>query len=111
MNMRNPRSLNLFLSVVAGLSAVAVSACSGSGPGAAGSEETSTTQSQALAAGGKAVDYRHVKGVKQVPAKPGAPPTDAQCRAAGGSPCYSPQEMQVAYGVAPLIAEGFDGKG
>ena len=38
-------------------------------------------------------------------------PTDAQCRAKIGVPCYSPQEMRTAYGVASLINAGFIGKG
>jgi subtilase family serine protease len=38
-------------------------------------------------------------------------PTDAQCRARSGVPCYSPQEMRAAYGVASLINAGFTGKG
>jgi subtilase family serine protease len=39
------------------------------------------------------------------------PPTDAQCRAKSGFPCYSPQEMRRAYGVTPLIKAGFTGQG
>ena len=40
-----------------------------------------------------------------------APPTDAQCRAASGTPCYSPQEIRTAYNVTPLINAGYNGKG
>lgn len=40
------------------------------------------------------------------------PPTDAQCRAmAPNVPCYSPQEMQKAYGEDTLLAAGNTGKG
>jgi subtilase family serine protease len=39
------------------------------------------------------------------------PPTDAQCRADDGFPCYSPQEMRNAYDVTPLINAGDTGKG
>jgi len=39
------------------------------------------------------------------------PPTDAQCRATRGFPCYSPQEIRNAYNVTPLINAGFTGKG
>jgi subtilase family serine protease len=39
------------------------------------------------------------------------PPTDAQCRAATGMPCYSPQEIRRAYGVNQLLQRGDDGKG
>jgi subtilase family serine protease len=38
-------------------------------------------------------------------------PTDAQCRAQIGSPCYSPQEIRHAYGVDQLINRGDDGRG
>ncbi len=40
-----------------------------------------------------------------------AAPTDAQCRAALGTPCYSPQEIRRAYGVDTLTDAGFTGKG
>jgi subtilase family serine protease len=40
-----------------------------------------------------------------------AAPTDAQCRAAGLGPCYSPQEIQTAYGVSSLLHAGDDGAG
>ena len=39
------------------------------------------------------------------------PPTDAQCRAATGFPCYSPQQMHTAYGLNGLIDGGFVGAG
>ena len=38
-------------------------------------------------------------------------PTDAQCRATIGGPCYSPQEVRHAYGVDRLLARGDDGAG
>src|SRR5690349_4646686 len=40
-----------------------------------------------------------------------APPTDSQCRTHFGFPCYSPQEIRKAYGVTPLLNNGFTGKG
>jgi subtilase family serine protease len=39
------------------------------------------------------------------------PPTDAQCRAATGTPCYSPQEIRHAYGVDQLLNRGDAGRG
>ena len=39
------------------------------------------------------------------------PPTDKFCRTNFNFPCYSPQEMQNAYGLTPLLKKGFDGKG
>ena len=41
----------------------------------------------------------------------GAPPSDADCRANYGGPCYSPQEMHAAYGVTGLINAGYVGAG
>ncbi|HSY15450.1 MAG TPA: hypothetical protein VK816_05650 [Jatrophihabitantaceae bacterium] len=38
-------------------------------------------------------------------------PTDAQCRAALGVPCYSPQEIRRAYGLTGLLASGDNGRG
>src|SRR5437762_1762564 len=40
-----------------------------------------------------------------------AAPTDAQCRATVGVPCYSPQEMRNAYNLTPVLNAGYVGKG
>ena len=40
-----------------------------------------------------------------------APPTDSYCRMTFGFPCYSPQEMQQAYGLTPLLEAGYNGAG
>lgn len=50
---------------------------------------------------------QHFKLLQTTP----TPPTDAQCRAQTGFPCYSPQEIRKAYGVTGLLANGFTGKG
>jgi len=39
------------------------------------------------------------------------PPAALNCWAGGPVPCYSPQEYQVAYGVAPLLRRGINGRG
>ena len=39
------------------------------------------------------------------------PPTSAECLKEFGVACYSPQQLQRAYNLAPLYAKGFDGKG
>jgi len=39
------------------------------------------------------------------------PPTDEFCRINYGFPCYSPQEIQNAYGVTPLLNSGYNGTG
>ena len=41
----------------------------------------------------------------------GSVPTDAECRALGYGPCYSPQEMRTAYGLNNLIDAGMVGSG
>ena len=38
-------------------------------------------------------------------------PTDAECRAAFQSPCYSPQEIRNAYNLTPVLNKGYMGKG
>ena len=38
-------------------------------------------------------------------------PTDAQCQAELGIPCYSPQDIQTAYGVDNLLNRGDNGRG
>jgi subtilase family serine protease len=43
--------------------------------------------------------------------QPGAPPTTADCQANIGISCYAPFQLQKAYNLAPLYAEGFDGTG
>jgi subtilase family serine protease len=46
------------------------------------------------------------------PIRPGPhPPSDASCRAKRGTPCYSPREIQHAYGVDRLLERGGDGAG
>lgn len=52
-----------------------------------------------------------VKGLMLVSASSLLPPTDAACRASLGVPCYSPQEMRNAYGLGPLLQDGYDGAG
>ena len=51
-----------------------------------------------------------VKGLKLVTNSLQAPP-DTFCRANFGVPCYSPQEIQNAYGLAPLLSDGYTGAG
>jgi subtilase family serine protease len=90
--------------------AVGLSACS-SGPAAPSSDEPVARSVAAVTAGGAGLDTLHVKGVRLAPGKAGAAPTDALCRSAVGFPCYSPEEIQTAYGLSSLLADGFDGKG
>lgn len=40
-----------------------------------------------------------------------SPPTSAQCVALTGVQCYSPAQMQRAYGLKPLYRKGYDGRG
>ena len=54
---------------------------------------------------------RKVKGLRLVSASAAPAPTDSFCRANFGSPCYSPQEIQTAYGLKSLLSAGFNGVG
>ena len=49
-----------------------------------------------------------VKGLKLVANQA---PMDADCRTFIGIPCYSPQEIQNAYGLAPILNAGYTGVG
>jgi len=49
-----------------------------------------------------------VKGLKLVATQP---PTDSICRTYIGIPCYSPQEIQNAYGLTPILDAGYTGVG
>jgi subtilase family serine protease len=49
-----------------------------------------------------------VKGLKLVATQA---PTDAACRAVLDTPCYSPQEIQNAYGLTPILSAGYTGSG
>jgi subtilase family serine protease len=51
-----------------------------------------------------------VKGVKLASTALQAPP-DAFCRANFGVPCYSPQQIQNAYGLTPILQAGYTGAG
>src|SRR5436309_1035304 len=42
---------------------------------------------------------------------PPPPPTMAQCLSSSGLPCYSPAQLQKAYGLRSLYRRGLDGSG
>jgi subtilase family serine protease len=44
-------------------------------------------------------------------AKPGGPPLVSAADCGSATTCYSPQQLQVAYGVKPLLDRGIDGRG
>jgi subtilase family serine protease len=52
-----------------------------------------------------------VKATQVVASSVPAPPTDDYCRSQLGFPCYSPQEMQTAYGLTSLLEAGYNGTG
>ncbi len=52
-----------------------------------------------------------VKGLRLVSTSSLLPPTDAECRINTGNPCYSPQEIQNAYDLTPLLNAGYTGAG
>jgi len=45
------------------------------------------------------------------PARPAASAAIASCRRQYGSDCYTPQQLQIAYDIQPLLARGIDGQG
>jgi subtilase family serine protease len=53
----------------------------------------------------------HVRVGSLVRSGAGSAPTDAECRAQGNGPCYSPQEIRTAYGLNKLIDAGMVGSG
>jgi len=54
--------------------------------------------------------FKNVTGVHLAVASATAP-SDAECRADFGVPCYSPQEIHNAYGLTPILKAGYTGKG
>ncbi len=52
-----------------------------------------------------------VKGLRLASTSVASAPSDAGCRASYGITCYSPQEMQNAYGLKSLLSAGFTGAG
>jgi subtilase family serine protease len=52
-----------------------------------------------------------VKGVKLVSTSSQQAPQDAVCRTYYGVPCYSPQQIQSAYGLTPILEAGYTGVG
>jgi subtilase family serine protease len=68
--------------------------------------------SAALVVAGNAGAHPLIRVGKLVSATPAdPPPSDAFCRTNFGFPCYSPQEMRTAYGLAPMIDAGYTGQG
>ncbi|MDP9013150.1 MAG: S53 family peptidase [Pseudomonadota bacterium] len=59
----------------------------------------------------QAIAAPHIRIGGMVRAGGGSAPTDAECRAAGFGPCYSPQEIRTAYGLNKLIDAGMVGSG
>ena len=52
-----------------------------------------------------------VKGLKLASKSSAQAPPDGLCRQFFGIPCYSPQEIQNAYGLTPLLSAGYTGIG
>jgi subtilase family serine protease len=52
-----------------------------------------------------------VKGVRLVSTTSLQAPPDALCRVNFGVPCYSPQQIHKAYGLAPILQAGYTGAG
>jgi len=54
---------------------------------------------------------RKVKGLRLVLNPSSRPPSSADCLNEFGVPCYSPQQLQEAYGLTPLLDAGYTGTG
>jgi subtilase family serine protease len=52
-----------------------------------------------------------VKGLQLVSSSSSQPPSDLSCRIVYGDPCYSPQEIQKAYGLTSILNAGYTGAG
>jgi len=52
-----------------------------------------------------------VKGLKLASNSSLQAPTDLSCQATFGVPCYSPQQIQNAYGLTPILKAGYTGAG
>jgi subtilase family serine protease len=64
-----------------------------------------------LLASAQALAAPHVRVGSMVRSGAGSAPTDAECRALGFGPCYSPQEIRTAYGLNKLLDAGMVGSG
>jgi subtilase family serine protease len=73
--------------------------------------QAQSVSSQAGPAGDLVAKVTKVKGLKLASSSALQAPSDEVCLSTFGLPCYSPQQMQTAYGLTPLLQAGYDGKG
>lgn len=73
--------------------------------------QTAGAQASASPAADMVSKITKVKGVKLASATALQAPPDVVCRAVFGIPCYSPQQIQNAYGLTPILQAGYDGHG
>ena len=75
--------------------------------------QSSRAQRQAIASqvSGILAKVIKVKGLKFASVASQQAPTDGFCLAELGAPCYSPQQMQNAYGLTPTLQAGYTGAG
>ncbi len=53
----------------------------------------------------------HLTGSKPVPSTSGAPPAPATGNCVAAATCYTPRQLEAAYGILPLLQHGIDGRG
>jgi subtilase family serine protease len=95
--MPRGRRLRLLLAAAMPLAALLVTACSPAQAGAA-SASTGASASGSASAGGSAD-------------QPASPPPSSTADCDSITTCYTPQQLQVAYGIKPLLDRGIDGRG
>jgi subtilase family serine protease len=77
---------------------------------AAGLLATACSQAQPAATGSAAAAHGSASPSHASPPS-ASPPPDAGADCASAATCYTPQQLEVAYGVKPLLARGIDGSG
>jgi subtilase family serine protease len=91
------------------LSVALVTGCAGSSGGAA---RGAATPVQGPASTGPATTSGSATAVGQATTVPAGPPAEADSSCPlQQSPCYSPHQFRVAYGIQPLLNSGIDGRG
>ena len=93
--------------IVSGAALALAVALTGSGPAAASGRAVGGGAGAAPGAG----PFRAVPKIRMVDHTFAAPPTTADCQAKAGINCYSPNQFQTAYDLAPLYRHGLDGRG
>jgi subtilase family serine protease len=74
-------------------------------------QSSNTQQAAASVSADVLARVTKVKGLKLASSSSLQAPEDVSCLANFGVPCYSPQQMQTAYGLTPILQAGYTGAG